>query len=551
MPNDHPAAGQPEYLGAASSTQASPREGRVRSRRGVAIGVAVGVVGAVAGGGWAALALMSDGAQPAAAVPADALAYVSIDLDPSAGQKIEALRIAEKFPALRDELGLDAGDDLRRWLFDESGLAECADLDYDDDVAPWIGERAAFALLPGGREPRPVVALAVDDEDRAESALSRLEGCGPDRGEAGVAVDDGYAVVARTSEVAQRALDAAARAPLADDPGFREWTSAAGEPGIVTGYLAPGAPEAFAELADRLPRRGMGLGPRPGTGPGMGPGMGPWTGASGGGLAALAEDFEGLGAVMRFADGTVEMEVATAGLPDRRAPGAEGLVSGIGDLPASTGAAFSAALPEGWLQDALEDLSKASGMPLAPLLAAAEARTGLSLPQDVETLLGEGASVVVDSDLDAGRALEREGLSGLRAGVRVVGDPDEITPVLDKLRRALPPSEAKLVVERGEGVVAFGFDADYVAALADPGRLGSEPRFRDSVPEADRSAASGFVDFDAGGGWFERLVAEHARQAEGRDAEQVRRNIAPLDALGLSTWYDEGRQHGLLRLSTD
>ena len=543
MSNDHPPAGQPEYLGAATYTEGASRQGRVWSRRGVAIGVAIGVVGAVAGGGWAALALMSDGAQPADAVPADALAYVSVDLDPSAGQKVEALRIAGKFPALRDELGLDAGDDLRRWLFDESGLAECADLDYDDDVAPWIGERAAFALLPGGNEPRPVVALAVDDEDRAASTLSGLEGCGPERSEVGVAVDEGYAVVAQTSQVARAALDAAARAPLADDPGFLEWTSAAGEPGIVTGYLAPGAPAAFSELADRMPRRGMD--PRPG------PGMGPWAGAGGGGLAALAQDFEGLGAVMRFADGTVEVEVATGGLPGGRGPGAEGLVSGVRDLPASTGAAFSAALPPGWLQDALEDLSRASGMPLAPLLAAAEARTGLSLPQDVETLLGEGASVVVDSDLEAGRALEREDLSGLRAGVRVLGDPEEITPVLDKLRRALPPSKAKLVVERGEGVVAFGFDADYVAALADTGQLGSEPRFRDAVPEAERSAASGFVDFDAGNGWFERLVADHARQAEGRDAEQVRGNIAPLDALGLSTWYDEGRQHGLLRLSTD
>jgi hypothetical protein len=32
---------------------------------------------------------------------------------------------------------------------------------------------------------------------------------------------------------------------------------------------------------------------------------------------------------------------------------------------------------------------------------------------------------------------------------------------------------------------------------------------------------------------------------------ELRRNLAPLDALGISAWTDDGIQRGLLRVSTD
>jgi Protein of unknown function (DUF3352) len=510
--SNQPGPGEPEYLGSAapapdrdSTELATPRA----ARRSGLLAVALGAAGAVVAGGWAAFALMSDGGQPAEALPADTLAYVSVDLDPSAGQKVEALRIASSFPALREKLGLEAGDDLRRWVFQESELSTCPGIDYEEDVAPWIGESAALALVPGESEPEPVLALAVTDDVRASSALSRLTECAPE-GRGGFAVEDGYAVIAETTAVADETLASAGSGALSGDGDFTRWTAAAGEPGFVTAYLAPEAPAA---------------------------------------VSGVAGDFEGLGAAMRFADGTVEVEVAGAGVP-LGSQTAEGAASGLGRLPASTGAGLSVALADGWLADALEEAERA-GLPVGMLLASAEARTGLDLPADVETLLGDEVSIAVDSDVEPDAPFERNDLRDLGAGVRVLGDPAEIVQVLEKVERAMGPSAPPLVVEQRDGVVAFGFDADYVSRLAGSGDLAGEPRFRAALPQAERSSAAGYADFDAGGGWLARVADAYARQAEGSGAAQVSRNLEPLDLLGASVWEQDGVQHGLLRLTTD
>src|SRR5262245_12302559 len=92
----------------------APRGGR---RKAVLAGAGVLGVAAVGGAVWAATSFCGTGAQPAEALPASTLGYVSIDLDPSGGQKIEAIRMLNKFPAFKDEIGLDTDDDIKRKLF--------------------------------------------------------------------------------------------------------------------------------------------------------------------------------------------------------------------------------------------------------------------------------------------------------------------------------------------------------------------------------------------------------------------------------------------------
>ena len=62
------------------------------------------------------------------------------------------------------------------------------------------------------------------------------------------------------------------------------------------------------------------------------------------------------------------------------------------------------------------------------------------------------------------------------------------------------------------------------------------------VPEADRAVGALFVNFDAGDGWLDTL-------ADGD--KEAAANLAPLDALGMSSWRDGDVQHGLVRLKTD
>lgn len=270
---------QPEYLhlGAGEPLGPEPRS-KGRGRRVAAVVVGLAVVGLVGGGAWAWNAWFNQGPQPSESLPAGTLGYVSIDIDPTGQQKVEAIGFLRKFPAFKDKVGLDTGDDVRQKLFEliqEEGA--CKDLDYEDDVEPWLGERAAFAAVDRGKEaPAPVAVVQVKDEGKAEEGVEKLIACSESGGElssgsdgsssegsdaegseeGGYAFDDGWMVVAETEKLARSVIEDAQESSLADDEDFQEWTEAAGDPGVITMYASPEAGKAMLEFGDDA----MGLG---------------------------------------------------------------------------------------------------------------------------------------------------------------------------------------------------------------------------------------------------------------------------------------------------
>ncbi len=227
-----------------------------RSRKGLLIGGGVAVLALAGGGVWAWTAFFSQGPQPAEALPDSTLAYVSIDLDPPGQQKVEAIKTLRKFPAFRDEIGLDTDDDVRKEIFgslQDEGL--CEDVDYDDDVEPWLGDRAAFALVDQGKDrPAPVFVVQIKDQDEAEDGLEKLTACATDAAGSeddlgGYAFNGDWVVLAETEGIAQDVVDAAGDGSLSDDGDYAKWTEAAGDPGIVTMYAAPEAGEALLQLS--------------------------------------------------------------------------------------------------------------------------------------------------------------------------------------------------------------------------------------------------------------------------------------------------------------
>lgn len=523
-------AGEPEYLSFADSDRPARRGGR----RAALIAGGVLAAGGIAAGGWAVAALMSGGEAAADAVPASAVGFVSVDLDPSAGQKIEAIRILNKFPAVKDELGLASRDDLRRWMFDQLRDDGCAELDYVEDVEPWIGDRLALAAVPDRQKGAlPMVALQVSDEGAAAAAMTKLSACVDDVDKArtertGVAFVGDYMVLAETQGQADRFAAAAEEDALADDAEFQKWTEAVGDPGIVTMYLSADAPKALGEL-----ERGWA---------GYGADAAPPAASR---LDGLGEGFRGMAGVLRFRDGGVEAELVGQGLPGSLDGFADVGPGPVAELPDSTAVALSVGLPDGWLQRYLDTMNDAAGQDAVDqLLAEAEAATGLDLPQDAETLLGDGLALTVDSSLDAGAMADP---TSLPVGLRIEGDPQQIMPVLDTLRASLGPAGDMLRVEQADGAVALGLDPAYLQRLLEGGDLGASDAFTRAVSQADRASGVVFVDFDAGDGWAQRLVDA----LSGGDPE-ARANVAPLDALGISGWVDDGDvAHGLFRLTTD
>jgi len=557
-PHTTPGA-EPEYLGS-DTPPAEPTDpaGRRRSRSPwVVAAAALGLVGAAAGG-WAAAQLLGGGDGPATAVPALAVGYVALDLDPTAAQKVEALRIAKKFPALAEELDLGVRDDVRRWLFDE-GFAELGcGLDYDADVAPWIGDRFAMAAVPDADgAASPLMVLAVEDREAAERAVRDVEACVAAADESvgggggadeqvsepvGVAFVGDYLLVAETQTDADSLATAAEAAPLAEDAAFEEWMAAVGEPGVVTAYVAKDAPRVLTgamgqmqdDLADDLTGE-LGEGMEGFAGPA--PRLEELTERS----LRMWKDFDGMAAVVRFADGALEVEAVGRGLP-----GGAGAPTGpsLGDLPGSTAAALTHSFEDGWFEDFADSLVGvlSAGESEEDFWAGLEAGSGLELPEDVERLLGDGVSLSVDSSIDPGQVSAGPGeLPAVPVALRIAGDTTEIRGVLDRLLALAGPMAQQVVVEESEGVVTVGLDPAYVDRVLTEGGLADEESFTAVVPEADRATSALFVGFDADG-WLARLA--------GDDAE-ARANLEPLDALGISSWRDGDVQHGLFRLTTD
>ena len=522
--------GQPEYLGPGGPTPPDDqRPHRRGGRRGALVaGAAVAVVAVVGVGGWAVAQLFAGGSAPASAVPATAIGYVSLDLDPSASQKIEAVKILRKFPSLRDELKISSRDDVRKRLFDEIKKESdgCAGLDYDQDVKPWIGERVAVAAVPGsGDRVLPLIALQVSDEDGARTGLRALEKCSSGEDDLGFAFSGDYALLTEKQADADAMAKSADTSALEDDADFSRWMDRAGDAGIVTMYASKDA----VDVALRAQRAESGS-----------------TDRGSEAFAKAFKDFDGAVGVVRFRDGAVEAEFQTKGVGGTEVAGGDG--PDVKTLPGTTAAVISLALKDGWLDGQVDRVRSMVGEEeFDSLLTQAEQQTGLSLPDDVETLLGDGLSISFDSSADLKALQQSPDPSTVPAGIRIKGEADQITRIVDRLKKVAGPQGQLVKVSSSGDTVAIGTDPDYVDRLVEDGNLGSQVAFQDVVPEADRSSAVLFVNFDAGDGWATQL----ADLLSGGDPA-VKADIEPLDALGVSGWVDDsGVSHSLARLTTD
>jgi hypothetical protein len=539
--------GGPEYLDTTGSAPAA--SGNDNRKRLFALGGVVAAGAVIGGGAWAATSFFSTGAQPAEALPAGTIAYASVDLDPSGGQKIEAIRTLRKFPGFTDQVDLETDDDLRERLFDElTSSGECEGLDYGKDVEPWLGSRAAVAAVDaGGEEPAPVFVVQVTDAGAAEDGMATLlEKCGgqdASDGEAETgawAVEGDWLVAGETQEVVDSVTAGAAKSSLADDGEFTRWTDEAGDDGIMSFYVAKSATKYVGDLADPGLLGPMGAGPDP---MGLGEGTDQEVPDE---VQSMLDEFDGMAATVRFDDGALEIEYAMSDYQPEmtRYFTSEAGVDLVEGLPEDTVAAFGLGFEEGWVQgmvDYVESVAPEGEMDVDELFAEAEAETGLSLPEDVETLMGEGVAVAIGPGISPD-AIANGGPGEMPLGIKIKGDADDIQAVLDKLEAQAGPEVAPyLEVQEGDGFAVLGLQEEYRSQLESEGSLGDSAAYEEVVDEDSQSLL--FVDFDADDDWLLRLAKD-----AGPD---VTDNLEPLSALGISARIDDDVVHGMVKLTTD
>lgn len=471
----------------------------------VAVVATVAAVVLVAGGGVAAWQfLLAGGTRPAEVLPASTFALATLDLDPSGGQKLEAIRTLRTFPSVREDTGLKDGSDPMKELFEEIQEQDsCKGLDYERDIEPWLGSRAAVGgVLMGDDKPAPVAALQVKDAEAARGGLEKLRTCAEaDEDDFGWAMAEDHVVLSDTKGHADAIVAAGVEKPLSEDAGFQRWTEEVGADSILSLYVAPKAAEVAAEASGEE--------------------------GEGDAFADLLEDFDGAAAALRFADGGIELSFAGGG--GKAVKGARDVSGHVGALPADTALVLAASVPDGVFDQLAEDEMATDilgGM------------FGLDLPQDLEALLGESVSLSVGGDAPESPE-QLEAFDSVPVGALVHGDADEVRAVVDKLTRS---GEVPVVVESGDGRVAVASTREYAEQLVEKGALTDDPGFRDAVPDADKAEFVLYVDVDSE--WRELLD-------QVVDDKETSANLAVVRGLGVSSWTDGDVSHGLVRLTLE
>ena len=71
---------------------------------------------------------------------------------------------------------------------------------------------------------------------------------------------------------------------------------------------------------------------------------------------------------------------------------------------------------------------------------------------------------------------------------------------------------------------------------------GDSETFQDVIREAEQAGVVFYLDFDASDDWLVEL---------GGDDAEAKANLAPLSAVGMSAWQEDGIAHAVLRVTTD
>lgn len=494
--------------------QPGERPARVRSRTRAAVVAAAGLLTVgVAGAAVAAGSFLSGGGtQPEDVLPAEAFGFVKVDLDPSAGQKLAAYRLAQKFP----DSGVSSESSLRDDLLTSVLDAE-DDAKYEAHLQPWLGSRAGVAWLPPSAEapddPRFVAAVQVRDRAAAQEGLTALRDGAPEGVEPwhwAFTANGDYVLLSDEQSAVDHAVDAPQH--LADDEQFADAVAALGGDQVALGWLdVAGVWQALPEE-----QRAAAVAETPGLAP---------EGTVVVGAHVDDDGVEVLGRSLGFSAGdSPELAALLDTSLGRTAP--TGLVE---QLPADSAVAVGlTGLGEGLGQlytSFADDL--AQDEEVTTLLDT----YGLRLPDDLEALLGSELAVGVGGALDEGAP---------RVDVRVrTPDPARALELLELARSSAEAAEVpgleQVEVEQVDG----GYTVHYPAGdVSGAGGLGSSDAFDRTVPDADSSGVTYYVDV-AG------LVG--LADASGGLTEQQRRNLEPITAAGYTARLEDGG-NGTFRL---
>ena len=480
-------------------------------------------------------------ADPAEIAPKNALVYFTADVRPD-GENREAVdAIARRVFRVSDP-----GKRIQQ-LIESEAKEEGDEVSYQDDIEPWLGDKAAVVFNNVGDEGSAGLILSVKDTDKAQEKLDEFAkndrpkpverkykdveySFDPGDKEAEAIVGD-YAVVADES-VFKAIVDASKADGLASVAKFKE-VADANEDKLGYGYVDVPALIRSASASGDVPA-------------GQGQTLQRVLGALGDQPAALSLDAK---------PRNVTFEVTSGAAP--RAAGDQ-----------AKSAQLISALPgESWLALAVPRLGQSLKQAVDQFGRSGQ---GSSLVDTFKQQLRQGTGLDVDRDLlaalgDVAVFAQGTGLLNLGAGA-VIQAPDQAaaTRLVTKLGPAIRrlagsgsgitvgnasvagakgisvkvgrlPSPINIVNRGDRIVVAFG-DPATEQALTPTAKLGDAPAFKTAQQSLGGALPSFFLSFAP--------VADLVASQSGANAEQVRQYLGALDTLAVGARTEGNRQIG-------
>ena len=393
-----------------------------------------------AGGVYAYSALSGGPAQLAAHTPGDAVAYLEVNLDPPAAQKVAAIRFLRKFPDAKtgDENGSLLDSVIEPLIPDEKSRRL-----YTEDVKTWLGDHAAVVADPQGGTVRTVVLAETTDEDKTRTGLDRINAEQADeKSKVRYAIADGVVYLAETQQAADTAARDGGATALDANGTFGGDVKKVGTDGIVTFWTDLTSAAKYDAQVGRSAAQGRVAGS------------------------------------LRFTDTTADLRIRTIG--NQTKTGSQAVGPRLAKLPDDTAIAIGLSGGDELVRTAYDQLEEAG---LSRMLDKAERDSGLRLPDDVAALVGSSTVVAL------GGTDDRRGL-GL---VSTTDDPASARRAADTLLRKVDPDSTLTVRSTADGTV-LASSAAYADQLTADGGLGRQQLFTDSLPDLDRATAVVYVD---------------------------------------------------------
>ncbi|MEO6411628.1 MAG: DUF3352 domain-containing protein [Pedococcus sp.] len=496
-----PAGEYPPYV-----PRLAPTTRAARIRMAALVGGILAIVAVGAGGTYVFQQVGGGGPQPESVMPAGTIAFAKVDLDPSAGQKVDAIRFIRKFPDTKGEVQEDS--DLRAVIF--KGLQDDGQLkgvDYAKDVEPWLGQRIGIGAVPGATadaEPTAVLALAITDAAKAKASLPTVAKSAG--GECEVVKE--YAVCTAGTGKLAGIVSAVGGGALADSASFTKDMGDLGEDGVAAAWFD----------AQQLGKVTQSL-----RGTGVLEGLPSGVDSAQSGRVAMA---------LRFDGPHLELAGHTNGASVRFVGSEKG--TDLADLPKGTLAAVSVANGSEQLKAAWPEIDKSirdsvGAKEYTNALGEIQRTLGISVPKDLYAVLGSQFSLVFGG--------MGEGQGQLRIAAVTDGDHSTVSRLADAGAKGMGAGALK--VASGDERTVVSLSDDYADEVANESGLGGTEAFKSAVKDADQARIAGFVDI-AG------VVAAFKDEIGPEEAK----NFAGFSALGFSVSGEGTSADFSLRLTT-